>query len=411
MREPRRPLKLGMVGGGSGAFIGAVHRMAARLDGAWEVTAGALSSTPERALESGRAIGLARPYPTWEEMLERELALPAGERIDAVSIVTPNHLHHPVAKAFTEAGFHALCDKPMVLDSEQAADLVRAVDAAGTIFAVTYNYTGYPLVKEARRLVQEGAIGEVRKVIVEYNQGWLATKLEDTGAKQAVWRADPARSGIGGAIADIGSHAENLVATVTGLELSALCADLTSFVPGRRLDDDANLLLRFHGGAKGVMIASQIEVGEENDLRIRVYGTTGGLLWRQEEPNQLIHKTLEGPTRILTRNGGGYLGAAAQANTRLPSGHPEGFIEAFANVYTNVAAAIAARKGAGPATGASAGSLGAGSAAGAVAPDFPTVLDGARGVAFIEAAVASSASTTKWTPFVDPAGGAHDSGG
>ncbi len=409
MHERAKPLKLGMVGGGKDAFIGAVHRMAARLDGAWEIVAGALSSTPERALESGRAIGLARVYPTWEEMLERERALPEGERIDAVSVVTPNHMHYSVAKAFTEAGFHVVSDKPMVLNSEQAADLVRAVDAAGTVFAVTYNYTGYPLVKEARRLVQEGAIGEVRKVIVEYNQGWLATKLEDTGAKQAVWRADPERSGIGGAIADIGSHAENLVATITGLELSALCADLTSFVPGRRLDDDANLLLRFRGGAKGVMIASQIEVGEENDLRIRVYGTTGGLLWRQEDPNHLIHKTLDGPTHVLTRNGGGYLGIAAQANTRLPSGHPEGFVEAFANVYTNVAAAIAAQRGAG--AGATSGGLGGGSGVDGVAPDFPTVLDGARGVAFIEAAVASAASDVKWTPFVDPAGRADSSGG
>jgi predicted dehydrogenase len=405
MREPAIPLKLGMVGGGQGAFIGAVHRMAARLDGAWQIVAGALSSTPERALESGHAIGLPRVYPTWEEMLERERALPEGERIDAVSVVTPNFMHYPVAKAFTDAGFHVVSDKPMVLNSEQANELVRAVDAAGTIFAVTYNYTGYPMVKEARRLVQEGAIGDVRKVIVEYNQGWLATKLEDTGAKQAEWRTDPARSGIGGAIGDIGSHAENLVATVTGLQLEAMCADLTTFVPGRHLDDDANLLLRFRGGAKGVLIASQIEVGEENDLRIRVYGTRGGLVWHQEEPNRLIHKTLEGPTRVLTRNGGGYLGAAAQANSRLPSGHPEAFIEAFANVYTNVAAAIAARQGGASGTSASGGPGVGASAADGAAPDFPTVLDGARGVAFIEAAVASSASDAKWTPFEDPSRG------
>jgi len=405
MREPATRLKLGMVGGGKDAFIGAVHRMAARLDGAWELVAGALSSTPERSLESGRAIGLPRVYPTWEQMLERERELPEGERIDAVSVVTPNHMHFPVAKAFTEAGFHVVSDKPMVLNSDQATDLVRAVDAAGTVFAVTYNYTGYPMVKEARRLVQEGAIGDIRKVIVEYNQGWLATKLEDTGAKQAEWRTDPARSGVGGAIGDIGSHAENLVATVTGLELEALCADLTTFVPGRRLDDDANLLLRFRGGAKGVLIASQIEVGEENDLRIRVYGTRGGLLWRQEEPNALIHKTLEGPTRVLTRNGGGYLGAAAQANTRLPSGHPEAFIEAFANVYANVADAIVARRGA-KTGGAHGGGLGGGAAASdTLPPDFPTVRDGARGVAFIEAAVASSDSDAKWTPFTDPSRG------
>lgn len=378
-------LKLGMVGGGKDAFIGAVHRMAARLDGEIEFTAGALSSTPEKARESGRELGLAgdRNYGSWEEMLERELARPEGERIDLVSIVTPNHLHYPVAKAFTEAGFDVVCDKPMVLNSEQAADLIRAVEEAGTVFAVTYNYTGYPMVKEARRLVQSGRLGELRKIIVEYNQGWLATKVEDTGAKGAEWRTDPSRSGIAGAMGDIGSHAENLVATITGLELEELSADLTAFVPGRRLDDDGNLLLRFVGGAKGVMVASQIAVGEENDLRIRVYGTEGGLTWHQEDPNYLVFKPLEGPMQVLKR-GHGYLGASAQHNSRLPTGHPEAFIEAFANVYRNVARTIRARR--------------EGRQPSPEDLDFPTVYDGARGVHFIETAVASSHSDQKWTP-------------
>ena len=378
MREPATPLKLGMVGGGRGAFIGAVHRHAARLDGAWELVAGALSSTPDKARESGRELGLAddRNYGSWEEMLERELARPEGERIDAVSIVTPNHVHHPVARAFAAAGIHVVCDKPLCHTVEQAEDLVRARDEGGVVFAVTYNYTGYPMVKEARRLVAEGELGEIRKVIVEYHQGWLATRLEEEGAKQAEWRTDPARSGAAGAIGDIGSHAENLAATVTGLEIEAICADLTTFVPGRRLDDDGNLLLRFAGGARGVLIASQIEIGAENDLRLRVHGTKGSLIWHQEDPNHLVHETLEGPTRVRKR-GNPYLGPAAQAAARLPAGHPEAFLEAFADIYTNVAAAIR----------------------GDADAVYPTVEDGLRGVRFIERTVASAASAAKWTPF------------
>ena len=381
MREPATPIRLGMVGGGTGAFIGAVHRTAARLDNNYRLVAGALSSTPAKALASAEDLGLPRGYGSWEDMLERELALPESERIEAVSVVTPNHLHYPVAKAFAEAGFHVICDKPLVHTSEQAAELTRIVAEKGIVFGVTYNYTGYPMVKEARRLVAEGAIGKVRKVIVEYNQGWLATRLEATGEnKQSEWRTDPQRSGVGGAIGDIGSHAENLVSTVTGLELDAICADLTTFVPGRRLDDDANLLLRFKGGARGILTVSQIEVGEENDLRIRVYGETGSLTWHQEEPNRLVHKTLEGPTRLLTR-GNGYLGAAATAATRIPAGHPEAFLEAFANVYAGVADAIRGVEGA----------------------DYPTVTDGARGVAFIETTVESARSDARWTPFRFPA--------
>lgn len=376
MREPANPIRLGMVGGAAGAFIGAVHRMAARLDRNYTLVAGALSSTPEKALSSARELGLPRPYGTWREMLERERALPDGERIEAVSIVTPNDMHYPVASAFAAAGFHVVCDKPLALDSEQAHDLVRITREKGVVFGVTYNYTGYPMVKEARRLIREGAIGRVRKVIVEYNQGWLATAVEANGEnKQAAWRTDPARSGAGGAVGDIGSHAENLVTTVTGLEIEALLSELTTFVQGRRLDDDANVLLRFRGGGKGVLTVSQVEVGEENDLNIRVYGETGSLAWRQEDPNRLALRTLDGPTQVLTR-GNAYLGEAAAAASRIPAGHPEAFLEAFANVYAGVADAIRGRQGA----------------------DYPTVEDGARGVAFIEAAVKSAHAGGVWTP-------------
>ena len=340
-----RRLRYAMVGGGRDAFIGAVHRKAMALDGQFELVSGALSSSPDKALASGRDLGLAddRNHPDWRALLAEELRRPAAERIDLVTIVTPNHVHFPVARAFAEAGFHVVCDKPLVHTSEQARDLAAVVARTGVVFGVTYNYTGYPMVREARELVRSGTIGKLRKVIVEYNQGWLATRLEETQQKQADWRTDPARSGIAGAIGDIGSHAENLVATVTGLELESLCADLTTFVPGRRLDDDGNLLLRFAGGARGVLIASQIEVGCENDLRLRVFGSTGTLEWHQEEPNTLLHTPIDGPRRVLTR-GSAWLGEAARRATRLPTGHPEAFIEAFANVYRGAFEAIAARK-------------------------------------------------------------------
>jgi predicted dehydrogenase len=378
-----RRLKMGMVGGGSGAFIGAVHRRAALMDGEIEFAAGALSSIKEKALASGRDVGLPdeRNYGTWQEMLESELVLPEEERVDFVSIVTPNHLHFPVAHAFAEAGFNVVLDKPMVHTSEEARRLVEVVEKTGIAFAVTYNYSGYPMVKQARHMVQEGQLGEIRKVIVEYNQGWLATRLENSGAKQAEWRTDPARSGIAGAVGDIGSHAENLVATITGLEVSEICAELTTFVEGRRLDDDANLLIRYVGGAKGVMIASQVSAGEENDLRIRLYGTEGGLEWRQEEPNHLISRPMGTPAQVLKR-GNDYLCEEAKGASRLPPGHPEAFIEAFANVYVSVAATIRARQE-------------------QVEPDelprdFPSVYDGARGVHFIEKTVESSRSDEKW---------------
>lgn len=377
-------LKYAMVGGGQGAFIGAVHRKAIALDGQIDLVAGALSSSAEKAQASGRELGLAddRNHARWEALLADELKRPADERIDFVSIVTPNHVHFPVARAFAEAGIHVVCDKPLVHTSEQAAELQRVVDKSGVVFGVTYNYTGYPMVREARDLVRKGAIGEVRKVIVEYNQGWLATKLEGGDNKQADWRTDPARSGAAGAIGDIGSHAENLAATVTGLEIDSLCADLTAFVPGRRLDDDGNLLLRYANGARGVLIASQIEVGCENDLRLRVFGTTGTLDWRQEDPNYLVHAPIDGPKRILTR-GSPWLGESAKLASRLPTGHPEAFIEAFANVYLGVAAHIRA--------------LQAGQKPDPLTADYPTLADGARGVRFIERTVESAASDRKWT--------------
>ena len=378
-----KKLKMGMVGGGSGALIGAVHRRAAIMDGEVEFVAGALSSNRERALASGRELGLTdeRNYASWERMLEDELSLPEKERVDFVSIVTPNHMHHPVARAFAEAGFNVVLDKPMVHTSQEAEDLMRVVESSGVVFAVTYTYTGYPMVKQARHMVREGLLGEVRKVIVEYNQGWLASQLEESGTKQAEWRTDPARSGIAGAIGDIGSHAENLVSTITGLEVAEICADLTTFVSGRRLDDDGNLLIRYEGGAKGVMMASQISAGEENDLRIRIYGTEGGLEWRQEEPNYLFHKPAEEPERVLKR-GNDYLCEEARRASRLPAGHPEGFIEAFANVYMNVVASIRAKREQVEPDG--------------LPWDFPTVYEGAKGVHFIEKTVESSRSNQKW---------------
>jgi predicted dehydrogenase len=379
-----KKLKYGMVGGGRDAFIGAVHRKAMALDGHYEFVAGALSSNPEKAIASGKDLGLSddRNYPSWEAMLEGELARPAKDRIDLVVIVTPNHVHYPVAKAFAAAGFHVVCDKPLVHTSKQANDLIKTVEKTGVVFGVTYNYTGYPMVKHARHMVLTGKLGEIRKVIVEYNQGWLATKVEATNNKQADWRTDPARSGAAGAIGDIGSHAENLAATITGLEIESICADLTTFVPGRQLDDDGNLLIRFVGGAKGVLIASQIETGYENDIRIRVFGSKGSISWRQEDPNHLDYLPLEGPRQLLTR-GSGYLCAEAMKASRLPAGHPEAFLEAFANVYVGAAEAIHAKQKK--------------KKLGKLEGDFPNVYDGARGIHFIEKTVESSRSSKKWT--------------
>lgn len=384
MTTPRK-LRYAMVGGGQGAFIGAVHRMAMALDGQFELVAGALSSTPEKARASGRELGLAegRNHGDWQALLADELKRGASERIDLVAIVTPNHLHFPVAKAFVDAGFHVVCDKPLVHTAAQAAELVTAVRRRGTVFGVTYNYGGYPMVRQAREMVRKGELGTLRKVVVEYNQGWLATRLEEEGNKQASWRTDPARSGGAGALGDIGSHAENLVATVTGLRIESLCADLGALVPGRALDDDANMLLRFHGGARGVLVASQVNTGLENGLRLRVSGTQGTIEWWQEEPNRLTHFPIDGPPRVLTR-GAPWLHEAALRAGRIPPGHPEGFIEAFANVYRGVAAAIHAHA--------------AGRKPDPLEADYPDVEAGASGVRFIEAVLASAKSAEKWTP-------------
>ena len=381
---PNRRLRYAMVGGGRDAFIGSVHRKAAALDGQIELVAGALSSHPDKARASGRDLFLAddRNHGSWQELLADELKRPPEQRIDFVSIVTPNHVHYPVAQAFVDAGFHVVCDKPLVHTSTQAQALVDAVSRQGTVFGVTYNYTGYPLVRQMRHMVQSGAIGTVRKVVVEYYQGWLATAVEASGSKQAAWRVDPALGGLAGAMGDIGSHAENLLTTVTGLEISALCADLSAMGAGRTLDDDGNMLLRLSNGARGVLIASQITTGSENDLRLRVSGTTGTLVWCQENPNQLLHAPLEGPLRMLTRASPGLCESATRAS-RLPAGHPEGFIEAFANVYLGVAADIRARLH--------------GGAADPRVIDYPDVSAGARGVRFIEKVVESAASEHKWT--------------
>lgn len=383
---PHRKLRYAMVGGGRDAFIGGVHRKAIALDGQIELVAGALSSDPVKARASGADLGLAdaRNHGDWQALLADELKRPAGERIDFVSIVTPNHVHYPVARAFVEAGFHVVCDKPLVHTREQADALVASVAAQGTIFGVTYNYTGYPMVRQARAMIRAGELGTLRKVVVEYNQGWLASQLEGTGNKQADWRTDPARSGAAGAIGDIGSHAENLVATLTGLEIESLCADLTAHVAGRQLDDDGSLLLRYQGGARGVLIASQISTGLENDLRVRIAGTLGTLEWHQEQPSRLLHLPHDGPLRVLTR-GAPWLHESARRASRLPAGHPEGFIEAFANVYAGVAADIRARL--------------EGRRADPLDADYPRVEDGARGVRFIERTVASARSDLKWTPW------------
>lgn len=378
-----RKIRYGMVGGGPGAFIGAVHRKAAALDGLIELVAGCFSSNPDKSRQQGKELFLdpRRVYGSYQEMAEKEAQLPREERIDFVSIVTPNNVHYPVAKTFIEAGFDVVCDKPMTLTVEEAEDLCRLVKKHNTVFALTHNYTGYPMVKEARELVRRGELGTIRKVVVEYPQGWLATLLEAQGAKQAVWRTDPAQAGVSSCIGDIGSHAENLVRYITGLEIEALCADLTTFVQGRKLDDDGNLLVHYKGGARGILYASQISVGEENALAIRIYGTEASLEWHQEEPNYLRVKYPNGPEKVYKR-GNGYLSPITQHNSRLPFGHPEAFIEAFANIYVNAARTMAAKY--------------AGEQPGEFDTDFPTVQDGAIGVHFIHKAVESARSNQKW---------------
>ncbi len=383
-KAPAKParIRLGMVGGGEGAFIGAVHRIAARLDDQYEFVAGALSSTPDKAQRSGRAIGLApdRIYSDYAAMAQAEAARSDG--IEAVAIVTPNHLHAPVAEAFLKAGIHVICDKPVTTTSADAKKLLKLANKQKLVFAVTHNYTGYPMVRHARQMVKDGALGEIRVVQVEYPQDWLTEKLEATGQKQAEWRADPARNGIGGAIADIGTHAHNLAAYVTGLELTELCAELSRFVKGRQLDDNAQVMLRYANGARGLLWASQVAPGNENNLRLRVYGAKGGLEWKQEHPNQLHWSPFGQPTQVIARATGAANASAARVS-RIPAGHPEGYLEGFATLYSEIAQAIrAARKG-GPKAD--------------KAAHFPTLEDGIKGVAFIEAVVASSKRGGRWT--------------
>ncbi|MCV0395705.1 MAG: Gfo/Idh/MocA family oxidoreductase [Rhizobiaceae bacterium] len=375
------PIRLGMVGGGQGAFIGGVHRIAARLDGEFQLVAGALSSDPERAKASAAEIGLDpdRSYGSFAEMAKAEAGRADG--IEVVAIVTPNHVHYKAAKAFLDAGIHVICDKPLTSTLADAKKLAAAAEKSGCLFVLTHNYTGYPMVRQAREMVARGELGEIRVVQAEYPQDWLTTDLESSGQKQASWRTDPAQSGTGGATGDIGTHAYNLLRFVSGLELDSLAADLTAFVPGRRLDDNAHVMMRFKGGAKGMLWASQVAPGNENALKLRIYGTKGGLEWEQEQPNHLWFTPFGQPKRLITRGGAG-AGSAAGRVSRVPSGHPEGYLEGFANIYAEAARAIRAarRKG------------------GKLPKDvmFPTVHDGVEGVAFVEACVKSSAKNGAW---------------
>jgi len=386
MSQFGRKLKMGMVGGGPGSFIGDVHFKAASLDGGIDLVAGAFSSDPKKSKQKGAELDLdpARVYGSYDEMIAKERALPDGARIDFVSIVTPNHVHFPAAKAFLQAGFHVVCDKPMTLNAAEARELQAIVKKSKKVFALTHNYTGYPMVKLARDLVRGGELGKIRKIVVQYPQGWLSTALEKTDQKQAAWRTDPKRSGAAGCMGDIGTHAENLAEYITGLCITEMCADLHTFVKGRRLDDDGNVLLRFEGGVSGLLHSSQISVGEENGLAIWVYGENKGIEWHQEHPNYLNIKSQDGPEEVWKR-GNGYVAAkspAAARATRIPSGHPEAFLEAFANIYKNAADTIRASI--------------LGQKPDPLALDFPTVDDGLRGMLFIETVVKSSKSKEKW---------------
>lgn len=378
-----RKIRMGMIGGGRGAFIGNVHRMAAALDGQIELVCGAFSSNPEKSIISGRDLYLDedRIYGSFSEMIEAEKLLPPEKRMDFVSIVTPNHMHFEPARMAIENGFHVVSDKPLCFDLEQAYKLKKVVDESDLLFALTHNYTAYPMVKQARHMVAEGALGTLRKVVVQYPQGWLSTAIEQSDQKQASWRTDPKRSGIAGAMGDIGTHAENLAEYITGLRISELCADISTLVPGRLLDDDGSVLLRFDNGARGILQASQIAAGEENSLSIRVYGEKGGLEWHQMAPNTLELKWLD-RSREIYRTGVGALCEAAQAHTRLPAGHPEGYLEAFANIYRNFAKCIQARI--------------SGENVNPIYEDFPGIDDGVRGMEFIYKVIESGQSEKKW---------------
>ncbi len=401
-----RKLRMGMIGGGYDAFIGAVHRRGAMLDGEIELVCGAFSSDAEKSKKTGEMLYLPanRVYGSYQEMITTEKTLPPDQRMDFVSIVTPNFAHFAPAKMALENGFHVVCDKPATFDMPQAKALKEVIEKSGLIYCLTHNYTGYPMVKQARQMIKDGLIGDVRKVIVEYPQGWLYELLEATGQKQAGWRTDPAKSGAAGGIGDIGTHAENLAEYITGLHITELCADLTIFVEGRQLDDDANVLLRFNNGAKGVLHNSQICHGEENDLNIRIYGSKGGLKWKQLDPNTLILTDQDNGSHIY-RTGVGNLSAAAAAHTRQPAGHPEGYIETFGNIYRNFSMAVKARWGENTATKAEIGGLGQeGVYEGitgydAALYDFPGIDEGIRGMAFIDTVIKSNESDEKWTKF------------
>ncbi len=375
-------LKMGMIGGGAGSFIGDVHRKAASIDGMITLVCGAFSSTEEKSLASAEALGIPknRAYGSFEEMIKKEALLPEEERMDFVAIVTPNHMHFPPAKMALEHGFHVICDKPMTLTLDEAQELENIVESSQKVFALTHNYTGYPMVKQAKAMISKGDLGTIRKVNVQYLQGWLSTAVEKTGQKQASWRVDPKKSGIGGALGDIGTHAENLVEYITGTQIEELAADLSAFGEGRTLDDDGNILLRFKNGAKGTMTFSQIATGEENNLGVKIYGTKGSLEWYQENPNELIARWLEQPKQIFTPGGnGGY--PEASDYVRIPAGHPEGYLEGFATIYRSFAKELINIKKGQSMT---------------KKFDFPTVKDGTRGMKFIYAAVKSSSDNAKW---------------
>lgn len=377
-----RRIRLGMVGGGQGAFIGAVHRMAARLDDRYELVCGAFSSTPAKSRASGRELLLpkSRVYGSFQEMYNAEARLPHETRMDVVAIVTPNHVHFPAAMAALKSGFHVICDKPMTLSVAEAKTLEQTVRKTRLLFCLTHNYTGNAMVKEARHLVQSGKLGKIRRVVVQYPQGWLATRVEASGQKQASWRTDPKRSGAGGCLGDIGSHCANLAEYITGDKILEVCADLATFVPGRKLDDDLSILLRFKKGTRGVLWASQIAVGEENALAIRVYGEKGTLQWRQEEPNSLLVRWIDKPLEIRRTN---VLNSPpASAVARIPAGHPEGYIEAFANIYRAFADALTKSI--------------AGKHVNERNFDYPTVEDGKRGMEFMAAVITSAKNKSKW---------------
>lgn len=380
----KRKLRWGMVGGGLTSFIGPVHRKAAGIDGQIELVCGAFSIIPGESKETGASLYLNpdRVYETYEEMFAQEKTLPADQRMDFVSVVTPNHVHFGPSKMALESGFHVLVEKPIAFSLDEARTLKKIVDKTGLLLGLTHTYTGYPMVKEARQLVASGKLGKVRKVFVEYPQGWLSTMLEKTGNLQASWRTDPKQSGVGGAIGDIGTHAANLAEYITGNEITEICAMLNIYVPGRKIDDDSSMLLKFDNGASGVLMATQIAAGEENNLNIRVYGEKGGLEWRQEEPNTLIVKWLDRPKEVM-RAGWGYISDQAKAYIRTPSGHPEGYLEAFANIYRSFTKAVRDYK--------------PGKKINPAKYDFPDVEDGVRGMNFVQKVIQSSNSPRKWT--------------